>query len=77
VFNLEAAFVDNAIFLDYLPSDVALVEAYIGTTDPNIRIDNNCTDDKHHSRMPRGSRDHEDKGDVSDIHNPILAACLR
>jgi len=55
VVSVEAACVDNAILLDYLTSDVALQEPEIGSTDPNIMIDNNCTDDEFHFGMPEGS----------------------
>jgi len=48
VITTEAARVDNAILLDYLTSEVALEESEIGSTDPNIPIDNNCTDDELH-----------------------------
>jgi len=65
VISVEAVRVDNAILLDYLTSEVALEEPEIGSTDPNIPIDNNCTDDKLHFRMPGGSGDFEDEGDES------------
>jgi len=45
VISVEAARVDNAILLDYLTSEVALEEPEIRSTDPNIPINNNCTDD--------------------------------
>jgi len=45
VISVEAAHVENAILLDYWASKVALEEPEIGSTDPNIPIDNNCTDD--------------------------------
>jgi len=57
VINVDAAHVDNGILLDYLTSKVVLVEPEIGSTDPNIPIDNNCTDDELHSGMPGGSGD--------------------
>ena len=66
VISVEAARVDNAILLDYLTSEVALEEPEIGSTDPNIPIDNNCTDDELHFGMPGGSGDFEDEGDKSD-----------
>jgi hypothetical protein len=55
VISTESALVDNAIHLDYVTSKVAIGEREIGSTDPNITIDNNCTDDKLHFRMPGGS----------------------
>jgi len=57
VISVEAAHVDNAIHLDYLTSEVALEEPEIGSTDPNIPIDNNCTEDELHLGMPGGSGD--------------------
>jgi hypothetical protein len=64
---MEAARVDNAILLDYLTSEVALEEPEIGSIDPNIPIDNNCTDDELHFGMPADSGDFEDEGDQSDV----------
>jgi len=55
VISMEATRVDNAILLEHLTSEVALAEPKIGSTDPNILIDNNCTDDKLHFGMPGGS----------------------
>jgi hypothetical protein len=66
VISMEAARVENAIPLDYLPSEVAFEEPEIGCTDRNIPIDNNCTDDKVHFGMPGASGDFEDEGDESD-----------
>jgi hypothetical protein len=57
VISVEAARVDNPILLDYLASKVALEEPEIGSTDPHIPIDNNCTDDELHFKMPGGSKD--------------------
>jgi len=61
VISMEAVRVDNANLLDYLTSEVALEEPEIGSSDPNIPIDNNCTDDKLHFGMPGGSGDYEDE----------------
>jgi len=66
VISVEAACVDNAILLDYLTSEVALWEPEIGSTDSNIPIVNNCTDDELHFGMPGGNGDLEDEGDESD-----------
>ena len=66
VISMEAVRVDNAILLDYLTSEVAIEEPEIGSTDPNIPMDNNCTDDEQHFGMPGGSGDFEDEGDESD-----------
>jgi hypothetical protein len=74
VISVEAACDDNAILLDYLTSEVALEEPEIGCTDPNIPIDNNCTDDEFHFRRPGGSGDHEYEGDESDVRYSIPTA---
>jgi len=77
VISVEAARVDNAILLDYLTSEVALEEPEIGSTDPNIPIDNNCTDDELHFGMPEGSWNYEDEGDERDVRDPIPTGSLR
>ena len=77
VISVEAACVDNVILLDYLTSEVALEEAEIGSTDPNILIDNNCMDDELHFGMPGGSGNYEDEGDKSDERNAIPTASWR
>jgi len=74
VISMEAALVDNAILLDYLTTEVTLEEPEIGSTDPNILIDNNCTDDNLHLGMPGGSGDYEDEGDESDVRDVISTA---
>jgi hypothetical protein len=69
VISVEAVHVSNAIGLDYLTSVVALEEREIRSTDPNILIDHNCTDDKLHFGMPGGSGNSQQEGDKSDsIH---------
>jgi hypothetical protein len=77
VISLEAAHVDNAILVDYLTYEVALEEPEIRSTDPNIPIDNNCTDDELHFGMPGGSGNFEDEGDESDKGDAIPTACRR
>jgi hypothetical protein len=77
VISVEAERVDNAILLDYLTSEVALEEPEIGSTDPTIRIDNNCTDDELHFGMPGGSVDFEDEVDETDERNDIPTASRR
>jgi len=74
VISVEAAHIDNGILLDYLTSKVALEVPEIGSTDSNIPIDNNCTDDELHFGMPGGSGDFEDEGDES---GPIPTASRR
>jgi hypothetical protein len=77
VISVEAGRVDNAILLDYLPSEVALENHEIGSTDPNIPIDNNCMHDELHFGMPGGSGDYEVEGDESDDRDAIPTASRR
>ena len=77
VISTEALSVDNAILLDYLTSEVALEKADIGSTGPNIPIDNNCTDDEWHFGMPGGSGDFEDEGAESAQRDAIPTASRR
>ena len=56
---------------------MALEEAEIGSTDPNIPIDNNCMDDKLHFGIPGGSGDYEDDGDKSDERDAMPTASRR
>jgi len=72
--SVEAARDDNAILLDYLPYEVALEELEIGSTDPTIPIDNNCTDDKLHFGMAGDTRDYEDEGDACNERDAIPTA---
>jgi len=74
VISVEAARVDNAILLDYSTSHEALDEPEDRSTDPNILIDNNCTDDELHFRMPGSSGDNTDEGDESDECDIIPSA---
>jgi len=77
VISVEAARVHNAILLDYLASEVALEEPEIRSTDPNIPIDNNCTEDELHFGVPGGSGDYEDEGNESDVGDAIPTASRR
>jgi len=63
VISVGAARVDNAIPLDYLTSEVAIVEPEIGSTNPNIPIDINSMHYKLDFGMPGGSGDFEDECD--------------
>jgi hypothetical protein len=74
VFSVEAARVDNAIFLDYLASEVALEQPEIGSTDPNMPINNNCPYIKFHVGMPVDGGIYEDEGDESDHRDAIPTA---
>jgi hypothetical protein len=57
VISLEAACVDTAIVLDYLASKVALEEPVIRSTESNILISNNATDDELQFGIAGGSGD--------------------
>jgi len=77
VISVEVARVHNAILFDYLASEVELEEPEIESTDPNIPIDNNCTNDEFHFEIPGGSADYEDEGDESDDRDAIPTASRR
>jgi hypothetical protein len=74
VISVEPAQVKNAILIHYFASKVALAEPEIRSTDQNIPIHNNCTDDEHHFGMPGGSRDYKDEGDENDVYSAIPTA---
>jgi hypothetical protein len=75
VISTEATCVDNAIFLDYFTFDVALEDPEIGSTDPNIPIHNNCTDNALHFGTPGGCDDSDNEGDEIDESDAIPTAC--
>jgi len=77
VISGEAGHVDNANLHDYLTSEVALEQPEIGSTEPNITIHNNCTHDKLHFGMPRGSGDYEDEVDGSNDRDAIPTTSRR
>jgi hypothetical protein len=74
VISRDAARVGNAILLDYSTSEVALEDPEIGSTDPNIPIDNNYMDDELHFKTPGGCKDSDDEGDEIDERNAIPTA---
>jgi hypothetical protein len=74
VTSVEEVRVDNTILLDYWTSEVALEEPDIRSTDQNIQIDNNCTNDKLHFRMLGGSGNFEDDGEDIDKLDTIPTA---
>jgi len=53
---------------------VALDEPGIGSTDPNILIDTNCTHDELQFGMPGGRHDYDDEGDEIDKRDAIPTA---
>jgi hypothetical protein len=66
VISMEAARVENAILLDHLTYNVALEEPEIRSSDPNIPMNNYCTDDELHFGMPGASGDFEDEAEAHD-----------
>jgi len=72
--DVEAARVENAIFLHYLPSKVALKYLEIGCTDPNIPIDNHCLDVQPHFGMPEVSGEYNEDRDPSNARDTVLTA---
>jgi hypothetical protein len=64
--STEAVRIENAILLDYLTSEVAVEEPEIGSSDLNIPIGINCTDDELHFGMPGGCEDYDNEGDQFD-----------
>jgi hypothetical protein len=77
VISVDNVCVDNDILLDYLTSEVALKQPEIGSTDPHIPIDNNCTDDEMHFGMPRDSGEYEDEADEGDESDAFPTARWR
>jgi hypothetical protein len=75
--SVEAACIGNAIILDSLASEVALEDPVIGSTDPNISIDNNWTDEQLHFRLPSGSGDYQNAGNESDDRDAITTGSRR
>jgi hypothetical protein len=57
--------------------EVACKEPEIGSTDPNLPTDNNCTDEILHFGLPVGIGDYKDAGDESDTRDAIPTARVR
>jgi hypothetical protein len=57
-----------------LTSEVTLEKSEIRSTDPNIPIDNNCTDDELHFGMPGCCEDYDDESDIIEESNAIPTA---
>jgi hypothetical protein len=74
VISVETARDDNGILLDYLASEVALEEPEIRSTDSNVSIYNNCTDDELYFGKPGASGDYPDEADESDDRDAIPTA---
>jgi len=74
VISVEAALVDKANLLDHLTSEVVQEEPEIRSTDRNIPIGNNCTDDELHFGMPGGSGEYKNQGVERKEHKAITTA---
>jgi hypothetical protein len=74
VISIEAARVGNPVLLHLTSSYVVFEEPVIGSTDPNIPIDNNCVEDKLDFGTPLGSCNYEDEGDECVMHDAIPTA---
>jgi hypothetical protein len=70
--STEAVSVYNVILVDYLTTEVALQEPEIGSTEPNIPINNNCWDAELHLRMPGGCEDYNDEDYKIDGSDAII-----
>jgi hypothetical protein len=77
VFSTEAEPVKNAIHLDYVTAEVVFEDPEIRSNDPNIPIDNHCTDDELHYDMTGGCEDYDNGGDEIDRCDAIPPACGR
>ena len=56
---------------------MALQKLEFGSTDPNIPMDNKCTDNELHFRMRGGRDDYDDEGDNMDKSDTISTASWR
>jgi hypothetical protein len=65
IISMESAIVDNAILIDNLTSEVAVEQFEMGSTEPNIPMDNNCTDDQLNFGIPWCTLDYDHHGDES------------
>jgi hypothetical protein len=77
VISVEAACVNNAILLNWLTSKVVLQEPEIRSTDRNIPIDKDSTNDQLHFGMPGGSGDDEEEAEASDVCDAIPTISLQ
>jgi len=77
VTSTEALRIVNVILLDYLTSEMALKEPRIGRTEPNIPIDDNCTDDELHFGIWGGCKDCDSEGNEIDDSNAIHTSSRR
>jgi hypothetical protein len=74
VISMEAARVENPIHLHYLTSEVAFEEPEMGSTDSNLPIDNNFTDDEVHFGMAGGCEDCDNESCEFDKSDAIPTA---
>jgi hypothetical protein len=77
VIRVEAIHVDNAILRDYWTCEVGLEEPESRSTDPNIQVDNNCSDRAMHSGITGVSGEYEDDHDETVECDAIPTASQR
>jgi hypothetical protein len=77
VIGVEATRVDNAMIFDNLPSEVALEESEIRSTDPDVLINITCTENQVCLRMAGGSKQYEGEGDESNRLDEISTPSWR
>jgi hypothetical protein len=72
--RVETAHVDNALYLDHFTSEEALEEPKVGSTVPNIQIDNNSTDDDLNFGRPGHSSNYPNAGNQINTSQAIPTA---
>jgi hypothetical protein len=77
VIGTDAVRVDNPILLDNLTSTVVREEHEIKSTDQNIPMKLNCTNEKLHVAMPACCENSDDQGDKIDDRHAISTTILR
>jgi hypothetical protein len=74
VISVEAGHVDNTIHPEYFTSKVSHAEPQMGSTDRNIPIKHNCTNEELHFGMLGGSMWSTNNCDESAVHVAIPTA---
>jgi len=77
VISAQSARVDKGILLDYLSSEAALEDPESRSTERNMPIDINLTNDELDFGIPGGSENCDNQGDESDVRDAIPIASQR
>jgi hypothetical protein len=77
VISTHAARGDIAILADNSTSELPLEDPEIGSSDPNIPIDINCTNGELHCGIPVGYEDYDDECDEIDESDAITTGSQR